>query len=240
MANVQYPGDGCGGSWHPSDFSHYLERQAAWQRRFARLEHNEVVLNGAEHAGGHFCCLGSSLSRACAARSDSFGRSWSWTRCAVKHQGESYLICRVSRVCPGRYNDALPRAVDAFYVLDTGDQGTREVHRKFLVHFSVREEVRYRVCDPKFEISRRRGHHTTLCLPCAPPLASPGTDHRPAGPRSRLPRPRALPHGSTRTTCTDTPHSSRSAPPTSTHYLGQDYPLLRLDPTDWDAPLSAL
>jgi len=238
MANVQYPGDGCGGSWHPSDFSHYLERQAAWQRRFARLEHNEVVLNGAEHAGGHFCCLGSSLSRACAARSDSFGRSWSWTRCAVKHQGESYLICRVSRVCPGRYNDALPRAVDAFYVLDTSDQGTREVHRKFLVHFSVREEVRYRVCDPKFEISRRRT--TTLCLPCAPPLASPGTDHRPAGPRSRLPRPRALPHGSTRTTCTDTPHSSRSAPPTSTHYLGQDYPLLRLDPTDWDAPLSAL
>jgi len=47
--NVDYPGDGCWGSWQLSDFSGYLMRQAAFQRRNSRLGHNEIIVHG-----GHF------------------------------------------------------------------------------------------------------------------------------------------------------------------------------------------
>ena len=41
-----YPGDGCGGSWAPSDFGVYLHRQATWQIAYRRLQYNEIIVDG--------------------------------------------------------------------------------------------------------------------------------------------------------------------------------------------------
>ena len=45
IAGLDYPGDGCGLSWRTSDIGAYLQRQAAWQRRYNRLEHNEFIID---------------------------------------------------------------------------------------------------------------------------------------------------------------------------------------------------
>lgn len=42
----QYPGDGCGNSWHPEDIGIYLHRQSLWQKNFERLMYNEIILDG--------------------------------------------------------------------------------------------------------------------------------------------------------------------------------------------------
>ena len=46
VANLQYPGDGCGGSWRPADIGMYLQRQTAWQLANHRLEYNELIFDG--------------------------------------------------------------------------------------------------------------------------------------------------------------------------------------------------
>ena len=40
------PFDGCGGEWGLRDFGRYLKRQAWWQRKACRLEHNEIIVEG--------------------------------------------------------------------------------------------------------------------------------------------------------------------------------------------------
>jgi hypothetical protein len=44
VARLDYPGDGCGGSWRPHDVGAYLERVTAWQHKYHRLGYNEFVI----------------------------------------------------------------------------------------------------------------------------------------------------------------------------------------------------
>ena len=45
VSHFDYPGDGCGGTWQPADFGKLLERQALWQKMYARLGHNEIIVD---------------------------------------------------------------------------------------------------------------------------------------------------------------------------------------------------
>lgn len=50
VSQYHQPGDGCGGSWDPSDFGIFLQRQTAWQLLNKRLDHNEIIVDAAHLA----------------------------------------------------------------------------------------------------------------------------------------------------------------------------------------------